>query len=37
MNGFDVAKHEAEVRGSISLTGQYAAVNYLLTGPRTSS
>ena len=32
VNGFDVAKHEAEVRESISLTGQFAAVDYLLTG-----
>jgi ABC-2 type transport system ATP-binding protein len=32
VNGFDVAKHGAEVRESISLTGQFAAVDYLLTG-----
>ncbi len=32
VNGFDVAKHEAQVRESISLTGQFAAVDYLLTG-----
>jgi len=32
VNGFDVAKHQAEVRESISLTGQFAAVDYLLTG-----
>ncbi len=32
VNGFDVAKHGAEVRESISLTGQFAAVDFLLTG-----
>jgi ABC-2 type transport system ATP-binding protein len=32
VNGFDVAKHGAEVRESISLTGQFAAVDHLLTG-----
>ena len=32
VNGFDVATHGAEVRGSISLTGQFAAVDHLLTG-----
>ncbi len=32
VNGFDVAKQDAEVRESISLTGQFAAVDYLLTG-----
>ena len=32
VNGFDVSKHEPEVRESISLTGQFAAVDYLLTG-----
>ncbi|HXR21303.1 MAG TPA: ATP-binding cassette domain-containing protein [Acidimicrobiales bacterium] len=32
VNGFDVAKHESKVRESISLTGQFAAVDYLLTG-----
>jgi len=32
VNGFDVAKHGAEVRESISLTGQFAAVDNLLTG-----
>ncbi|MFC6236448.1 ABC transporter ATP-binding protein [Longivirga aurantiaca] len=30
--GFDVATHPAEVRGSISLTGQFAAVDEILTG-----
>ncbi|HTV13020.1 MAG TPA: ATP-binding cassette domain-containing protein [Acidimicrobiales bacterium] len=32
VNGVDVAKHEAEVRESISLTGQFAAVDPLLSG-----
>jgi ABC-2 type transport system ATP-binding protein len=32
VNGFDVAGHGAEVRESISLTGQFAAVDHLLTG-----
>jgi ABC-2 type transport system ATP-binding protein len=32
VNGFDVAKHGAEVRESISLTGQFAAIDHLLTG-----
>jgi ABC-2 type transport system ATP-binding protein len=32
VNGFDVAKQGAEVRESISLTGQFAAVDHLLTG-----
>jgi ABC-2 type transport system ATP-binding protein len=32
VNGFDVAKHGAEVRESISSTGQFAAVDHLLTG-----
>jgi ABC-2 type transport system ATP-binding protein len=32
VNGFDVADHDAEVRESISLTGQFAAVDHLLTG-----
>ena len=32
VNGFDVATHPAEVRGSISLTGQFAAVDEILTG-----
>src|SRR4051794_38461179 len=32
VNGFDVARHPAEVRESISLTGQFAAVDEVLTG-----
>ena len=32
VNGFDVAKHGAEVRESISSTGQFAAGDHLLTG-----
>ncbi|HTW06715.1 MAG TPA: ATP-binding cassette domain-containing protein [Acidimicrobiales bacterium] len=32
VNGFDVSKQEAAVRGSISLTGQFAAIDNLLTG-----
>jgi len=32
VNGFDVAEDGAEVRGSISLTGQFAAVDEVLTG-----
>jgi ABC-2 type transport system ATP-binding protein len=32
VNGFDVATQAAEVRGSISLTGQFAAVDEILTG-----
>ena len=32
MNGFDVAAQGAGVRGSISLTGQFAAVDEILTG-----
>ena len=32
VNGFDVATHPAEVRESISLTGQFAAVDEILTG-----
>lgn len=32
VNGFDVATRPAEVRGSISLTGQFAAVDEILTG-----
>jgi ABC-2 type transport system ATP-binding protein len=32
VNGFDVATHPAEVRASISLTGQFAAVDEILTG-----
>jgi len=32
VNGFDAATHPAEVRESISLTGQFAAVDEILTG-----
>ncbi|MFZ1115035.1 MAG: ATP-binding cassette domain-containing protein [Propionibacteriaceae bacterium] len=32
VNGFDVAAHSADVRASISLTGQFAAVDEILTG-----
>jgi ABC-2 type transport system ATP-binding protein len=32
VNGFDVAKQAADVRQSISLTGQFAAVDEILTG-----
>jgi len=32
VNGFDVAKQAADVRKSISLTGQFAAVDEILTG-----
>ncbi|WP_280949243.1 ABC transporter ATP-binding protein [Friedmanniella luteola] len=32
VNGFDVAREPAEVRRSISLTGQFAAVDEILTG-----
>ena len=32
VNGFDVAAHAADVRASISLTGQFAAVDEILTG-----
>jgi ABC-2 type transport system ATP-binding protein len=32
VNGFDVATHPAKVRESISLTGQFAAVDEILTG-----
>jgi ABC-2 type transport system ATP-binding protein len=32
VNGYDVAAHAAEVRASISLTGQFAAVDEILTG-----
>ena len=32
VNGFDVATHPAEVRASFSLTGQFAAVDEILTG-----
>jgi ABC-2 type transport system ATP-binding protein len=32
VNGFDVTQHPADVRGSISLTGQFAAIDDVLTG-----
>lgn len=32
VNGFDVVRQAAEVRESISLTGQFAAVDEVLTG-----
>src|SRR3954454_15318840 len=32
VNGYDVAPQAAEVRGSISLTGQFGAVDDILTG-----
>ena len=32
VNGFDVATHPANVRESISLTGQFAAVDEILSG-----
>jgi ABC-2 type transport system ATP-binding protein len=32
VNGFDVAAHPADVRASISLTGQFAAVDEILSG-----
>jgi ABC-2 type transport system ATP-binding protein len=32
VNGFDVVTQASEVRGSISLTGQFAAVDQILTG-----
>src|SRR5262245_15843119 len=32
VNGFDVASEAADVRRSISLTGQFAAVDEILTG-----
>ena len=32
VNGYDVATHPAQVRASISLTGQFAAVDEVLTG-----
>ncbi|BDZ54073.1 hypothetical protein GCM10025870_11460 [Agromyces marinus] len=37
VNGHDVVAAPAEVRESISLTGQFAAVDDVLTGRRTSS
>ena len=32
VNGFDIGKQAADVRESISLTGQFAAVDEILTG-----
>src|SRR5215831_9277859 len=32
VNGFDVVGRAADVRGSMSLTGQFAAVDEILTG-----
>lgn len=32
INGFDVEKNPAEIRDSISLTGQFAAIDEILTG-----
>ena len=32
INGFDIEKNPGEIRGSISLTGQFAAVDEILTG-----
>ncbi|MVX64290.1 ATP-binding cassette domain-containing protein [Clostridium chromiireducens] len=32
INGFDVEKNPGEIRGSISLTGQFAAIDEILTG-----
>ena len=37
VNGFDVATQPAEVRESISLTGQFAAVDEILTGRENPS
>jgi ABC-2 type transport system ATP-binding protein len=37
INGFDVATQAAQVRESFSLTGQFAAVDEILSGGRTSS
>jgi ABC-2 type transport system ATP-binding protein len=31
--GFDVVEHAKQVRAAIGLTGQYAAIDELLTGP----
>ncbi len=36
VNGFDVSMHAAQVRESISLTGQFAAVDEVLSGRETS-
>src|SRR3954447_4837346 len=35
VNGFDVATRAADVRESFSLTGQFAAVDEILTGPES--
>ncbi len=32
INGFDIEKNSAEIRASISLTGQFAAIDEILTG-----
>ena len=32
INGFDIEKNPSEIRGSISLTGQFAAIDEILTG-----
>ena len=32
INGFDIEKNPGEIRGSISLTGQFAAIDEILTG-----
>ena len=37
MNGFDVAGQAAEVRKSISLTGQFAVVDEILSGRENRS
>ena len=32
INGFDIEKNPGDIRGSISLTGQFAAIDEILTG-----
>lgn len=32
INGFDIQKNLGEIRGSISLTGQFATIDEILTG-----
>ncbi len=32
INGFDIGKNPGDIRGSISLTGQFAAIDEILTG-----
>lgn len=32
INGFDIEKSPGDIRGSISLTGQFAAIDEILTG-----